>query len=348
MRRAAVAPEGVERAQIFAGEQAFDAGAAECAGHHPLELAAPAELHRAGRRSEVGDDAGEHLIAFLPVAAGDVKRQPGPVAVLRRPAEGDVRALGREAPLLDDHLVRRVAIGQFGRDRQVRGKRQRRKRPPLVAGVVGVRRARVGERRRHRRHAGWRRHDQVPLAAVLGKPSRRPVEHVVQRRSAGEPQAGQLLEVGEAREIDVGHRRVEVMGRLRLRAERLDRVLELRGAAVELRACVPDFEGVLRPPQRAEQRREAIRVHARERARERAGQIAVRVGAGLEKLEHAGEVAVAGHLPRLVLEEQLAHARKVDARLHLVALVGPVRRRRPRRAPPSSRRRCPDRSGRDG
>ena len=77
------------------------------AGHHPVELAAAAERHRAGRRSEVGDDAGQHLIAFLPVAARHVKRQPGPVAPLGRPAEGDVRALGREAPVLDDHLVRR-------------------------------------------------------------------------------------------------------------------------------------------------------------------------------------------------------------------------------------------------
>ena len=67
---------------------------------------------------------------------------------------------------------------------------------------------------RHRRDAGRRRHDQTPSAAMLGEAARRPLEHVVQRRAAGEAQPGQLLEVGEPRQIDAGQRRVETVRRL--------------------------------------------------------------------------------------------------------------------------------------
>src|SRR5262249_8162947 len=104
--RAAGAPWRVPRAQILAAEDAFDAGPADRAGHPALELAAPAERHRARLRAEVGDDAGEQLIAFLPVAAGHVERQPRSVAICRGAVERDERALGREPSLLDRHVVR--------------------------------------------------------------------------------------------------------------------------------------------------------------------------------------------------------------------------------------------------
>src|SRR5262249_60209430 len=88
-----VAPEGVEAAQCAAGEIAFDAWAAERAGHHAVELSAAAEGHGPGRRAEIGHDAREHLIAFLPVAAGDLIRETQRAAARDRPLEGDVRAL---------------------------------------------------------------------------------------------------------------------------------------------------------------------------------------------------------------------------------------------------------------
>ena len=73
----AVAPDRVPGAQVLAGERAFDARAPERAGHDAVELAAAAERAPA----PVGDPKsvmmpGEHLVAFLPVAAGHVKREP--------------------------------------------------------------------------------------------------------------------------------------------------------------------------------------------------------------------------------------------------------------------------------
>src|SRR5207245_927695 len=67
--RAAGAPGRVEGAQVLTAEQPLDARPAERAGHHPVERAAAAERHRSGRRSEIAHDAGEQLIALLPVAA---------------------------------------------------------------------------------------------------------------------------------------------------------------------------------------------------------------------------------------------------------------------------------------
>src|SRR5207245_3251791 len=104
--RAAGAPGRVEGAQVLTAEQPFDARPAERPGHHAVELAAAAEWHRPGRRSEIADDAGEQLIAFLPVAARHLERQARAFAVLRRAAERDERAIGGEAPLLDRHVGR--------------------------------------------------------------------------------------------------------------------------------------------------------------------------------------------------------------------------------------------------
>ena len=48
--------------------------------------------------------------------------------------------------------------------------------------------------------------------------------------------------------------------------------------------------------------------------------------AAFEQVERAGEIRVARDAPRLPREENLAHAREVDARFHLIGLLGPVLR----------------------
>src|SRR6188768_1678050 len=56
-------------------------------------------------------------------------------------------------------------------------------------------------------------------------------------------------------------------------------------------------------------------------ARERAAQIA----SVLEKLEDAGELSLAGQPPRLLLEEDPLHRRKIDLGRDAVLLLGPAR-----------------------
>ena len=303
------APDGVERAQTFAGEIALDARMAERAGHDAVEFAPPAEGDRMRGRSEVRHDPRQQLIAFLPVGARHVKPDSRTIAVPRRTAERDVRALGREASIVERHVIGSVLVGDLAGNRQVRRQRNRREGTPVVAGA-------------HRgREALRRRNHEAPLAAMFREFSERPFERVPPVGRSGEPLSGQLLEIGELGEIDAGQRRIESRRRPRLRAKRLDRVSELRVTAVELRAGVPDVERRLRPPQRSVERRELVVVEAERRAPERAGEISA---AALEQRERAIELAVAGETPALVLPEDLAHARKVHARLDLVDLVRPV------------------------
>ena len=143
----------------------------------------------------------------------------------------------------------------------------------------------------------------------------------MERRGAGELQRAQLLEIGELREIETGDRGVEVMGGPHLRAKRFDPVRELGVSAIELRPRVPHVEGTLRPTEGAVELWKPVIVHAGDIARELPGQIR----SGLRQMKRAVEVAVAGDAPFLVLEEQLLHARELDARLHLIGLFGPVR-----------------------
>ena len=82
--------------------------------------------------AEVLDDADEHLIAFLPVAAHDVERQTRALAVRRRAAEGDVRLLGDEPAVFDRDLVRPVGVCELARNRQMRRQRRRRERTPSI------------------------------------------------------------------------------------------------------------------------------------------------------------------------------------------------------------------------
>src|SRR5204862_71726 len=74
------APERVPRAHVLAGELAFDARTPERAGHRAVECPAAADRDAAGSRPEIGEDAGEQLIALLPVAARHVKRKARSVA----------------------------------------------------------------------------------------------------------------------------------------------------------------------------------------------------------------------------------------------------------------------------
>src|SRR5262249_9634373 len=177
------------------------------------------------------------------------------------------------------------------------------------------------ERSSQQRHARRRRDADVTVAAVLVEMTRWPFEVVPQRREPGESLAGQLLEIGELREIDAAEDRVEAVRRLHPLPERLDRIDELRGAAVELRAGGPDVEPILRPAKRSVQGRESIVVQPGKLARKRPGEIAVRILPRLVEAESAVEVAVAGEPPRRVLEEQLAHAREVHARVQPIALI---------------------------
>ena len=129
-----------------------------------------------------------------------------------RAAEGHVGAFGREAALLDDHFVGRMRYANSAGDRQVGGKRQRRERSPFVPAVARIGGARLVERRRHRpsrRTGGVTTRWPSPRCSA-----KLPDGHsstLCQRRGAGKPQPAQLLEVGEAREIEAGHRGVEAM-----------------------------------------------------------------------------------------------------------------------------------------
>src|ERR1019366_4198354 len=141
---------------------------------------------------EVADDARQHLIAFLPVAARHVKREARAIAPRSSAVEGDVRALGREAAALERDLVGAEAKGALGGERQMTGERLRGERSPLARHA-----SRGAERRAHRLHARRRRNRQLSAAAVLGKTSERPLEQNLPRCGAGEAKTPEILEVGE-------------------------------------------------------------------------------------------------------------------------------------------------------
>src|SRR5436190_18537043 len=172
-------PERIPRPQIVAAEAAFDARALERTAHDAVEFAAPAEGDRVRRRPEVRDDAGEELIALLPVGADDVEwHARAHAAPADRSAEGDVGGLGREAAGVERHLVRSVAVRQRAGDRHVRGQRHDGERPPLDA-LAGGSRGPLGRARGRHDGDAWRRHDgDGALAAMLDELPERPFEDV--------------------------------------------------------------------------------------------------------------------------------------------------------------------------
>ena len=262
----------VEPAQILAAELAFHARPAERPGHRPVELAAAAERHGTRRRAEIGHDAGEHLIAFLPVVARHVKRQCARVAPRGRPLERDVGVLGREPARLEIHLLGIEAIGQLAGDRQMPRQGNRCERPPLVERAIGARpgAGRSGESRGHRLDPGRRRDDQASAAPMFGEPAERPFQqHALAAGGAREAESLELLEVGERRQVHAREIRLEPGDRPDRGAERPNRVGEAPVAAEHLRARVGDVELGRRPMHRAVQPRKPVLVDAERRARER-------------------------------------------------------------------------------
>ena len=71
--RGAVTPERVPRSQVFAAEDPFHPRPPERAGHAAVELAAAAKRDNAGPGAKVGQQAGQDLVALLPVGARHVK-----------------------------------------------------------------------------------------------------------------------------------------------------------------------------------------------------------------------------------------------------------------------------------
>ena len=118
-------------------------------------------------------------------------------------------SLGRKMTRIDLQSLGIESVRHLSCDRQMRGKREGRKRSPLVARVIGVGRARRLERRRHGRDIGRRRHGDLPLASTFDKSSERPFQQVAARRRAGEAQACQPLEIAEGGDVDVRVGRLE-------------------------------------------------------------------------------------------------------------------------------------------
>jgi hypothetical protein len=177
---AGAAPRDIPRAHGVAAEVTFDARLLERQRHHAIEVARAANGDPGGARAERRHDAGEHLIAFLPVGAGHVERDRRPVAVRRAPLEGDERGLRRHDRGRDRDPLRRELEVQVAADGHVA------EDPRIV--VEGAPRAvSRGLRRKHRRrnrarehgHAGRRRHRQVAVSRPIDEAAERPVERRV-------------------------------------------------------------------------------------------------------------------------------------------------------------------------
>ena len=274
--RAAVAPERVPGAHVLAVEDAFHAWAAKRAGHHSVELAASAEGHRAGLRAEVSEDAGQYLVALLPVAARDVEREARRVAPGGLPFERHVRLLRGKAAGMDLYPFRVEPVAHRGADGQVCRQQVRRKRAPLVARVIGIGRARGHQGRAHGVDApgpAWRIDRERSISLAVAEAPERPLQDVPAGRGASEAETRELVEVRHSRDVNVGVGRVEASRRSLRGPERRDREGELRLAAIQVRPRIPDLEAMARPPERALQQRKAVLVHARDRAPEGPGQI---------------------------------------------------------------------------
>ena len=202
----AVAPERVPRAQVLAGELAFDP--------RPPERARSSRRRtRRGRRTATAP-VGEPKSVMMPASSWSLScqsrlvtwngmRERSPHAVVPWKRRRSVRSVANRLGVELDR-VRVEAVGQLAGDRQVRRQRQRRERPPLVAAwPASAARAAASDAVIVATPAGGVT-ATCALAAVLGEAAERPLEQVApgraRRRSGGR---GSLLEVGERREIDV-------------------------------------------------------------------------------------------------------------------------------------------------
>ena len=69
----AITPDRVPRPEVLAAEIAVDTRTTEGSGHDTVEFAAAPERDGGRFRAKVRQDAGEDLVALLPVAARHVK-----------------------------------------------------------------------------------------------------------------------------------------------------------------------------------------------------------------------------------------------------------------------------------
>ena len=103
------APCRIPGAQVVAAEIPLDARRPERSDHFAVEAAAAAERHGAGMRSEIVHDAGEHLIALLPVAARHVEGDARSLAPRGDAIKGHDRSFGREPAVFDGDVARPAA-----------------------------------------------------------------------------------------------------------------------------------------------------------------------------------------------------------------------------------------------
>src|SRR4029453_17527700 len=191
----------------------------EWSGHHPIEFAPPAECHGTLRRSEIGHDADQHLIALLPIAARHVEWKAGSLAPGGRTLKNDVRALRYEPTRFDVNLLGIKSERQLARNREVPGKRRRRERAPLVIAANAV--GRQGGR--HRLNAFRRGHRQGPATRPFRKSSERPLQDdLFASGSPCESKPGKLLELRQNGKVDSVEARREPCGRPLGGAERLN------------------------------------------------------------------------------------------------------------------------------
>ena len=166
-----------------------------------------------------------------------------------------------------------------------------------------------------------------PCAALQRPLAERPLEAVApEARPARRMPCSSRKSVEPRRSTSAYFASHDDLRRMSRPAERLHRVVERRAAAVERRGHVGDV-GSAPLVQSSEPLDvgEPPRVDARLGARERALQLAPGAGRRLEEAERAEEVAVAGDGEVHVLEEDRLLRREVDARLHVVEHLRPVR-----------------------
>jgi hypothetical protein len=314
------APLDVPGPHAVAGESTLDARVPEVVQHHAVEPAVPPDRHGVGRRAERRHDRRQQAVALLPVGARQVERDSRALAVGRLPLERDEG--GRRG-----HVARRQGEG-VGAEGVIHGPAHRlvAERPARVEGPH-LGRPRLGGghdgRRQHPRQdrGPVRRHGRDrAVAVVLGEAAQAPLEAVASGGAPGQAHvaAEEVRELGEVHVLVAG---VEARGRAAGRAERRQDVVEGGAPAVEPRGGVGHLEAVRQPQQRPGEAGERVVVDRGRGAREAAPQLAP----ALVEVEGAVEVALAGHAPRLAGEEDLAHAREVHARVHVIELLRPVR-----------------------
>lgn len=191
------APDDVPGAKAIALECSLDARLRERRQHPAVELAVSVDRHRARRRAERRHDSGEHTVAFLPVEARDVERHLRALPERGASLELHVRALGGRPAVIEDDPVRIERIDDVSGDRLVSERQM---------GVEGTGQLRqIGdpgddvclELARHRLDARRRLQGDLATPRFERPLSERPLEPVLARGAAGEPQTLHFEKVRE-------------------------------------------------------------------------------------------------------------------------------------------------------